>query len=271
MRRLASAVMLTLGLIMASPLLGLEGNAPDLHSVVTRAQQRIESADFRASGRLVYVDRKGGRASYPVNLKAHWFPGVLRVLCEINDSRSGSGSNRVHILLEMRQNGQISIRVAHPGDKEPAALPFDHWSESPVPERNAAGTPAGFSYEDLLEPQYFWPGQAVLKETKYGARDCDVLRSTPGAGERTHYASVQSWLDHSIGFPVYVEKFLKGSGNLKEFTYFGLRQNDGVWSASQVEMKVHGQAGSTLLIIDRGSPKANLGLSDFSPEQMIRF
>ncbi len=58
---------------------------------------------------------------------------------------------------------------------------------------------------------------------------------------------------------------------MKEFTYFGLRQNGGVWSASQVEVKIRGQAGSTLLIIDRGSTKANLGLGDFSPEQLTRF
>jgi hypothetical protein len=38
-----------------------------------------------------------------------------------------------------------------------------------------------------------------------------------------------------------------------------------------VEAKVRGQAGSTLLIIDRGSAKANLGLGDFSPEKLTRF
>jgi hypothetical protein len=58
---------------------------------------------------------------------------------------------------------------------------------------------------------------------------------------------------------------------VKEFTYFGLRHEGGIWSANQVEAKVRGQAGSTLLIIDRGSAKANLGLGDFSPEKLTRF
>jgi hypothetical protein len=60
-------------------------------------------------------------------------------------------------------------------------------------------------------------------------------------------------------------------GTIKEFTYYGLRESGGVWSASQVEAKIRGQAASTLLIIDRGSAKANLTLRDFSPEQLTRF
>ena len=163
---------------------------------------------------------------------------------------------RAHILLEMRPNGQNAILIAHPGDTKPVTLSFDQWSDGPLG--------AGFSYEDFLEPQYYWPNQTLLEETRYGARDCDVLKSVPGASDRTHYAEIRAWLDHSIGFPVHVEKTLKGTGGVKEFTYFGLRQNGGVWSATQVEQKMRGRAGSMLLIIDRGSAKANLGSSDFS-------
>jgi hypothetical protein len=103
------------------------------------------------------------------------------------------------------------------------------------------------------------------------ARDCDLPKSTPGGADRTNYTEVQRWLDHSIGFPVYVEKTIQVTGTVKEFTYFGLRQDSGFWPASQIEGKIRGQAGSTLLIIDRGSTRANLQLSDFSPEQLTRF
>jgi hypothetical protein len=215
------------------------------------------------------VDANGTRTSDGITIKAHWFPGVLRVLVEIGTT-SKTGANSlvsahipIHILLEMRPNGQTTIQIAHPGDKAPTIMPFDKWSDGPLGP--------GFSYEDFLEPQYFWANQTALEETKYGARDCDVVKSTPAATDRTHYAGIQTWLDHGIGFPVYVEKTLKGTGAVKEFTYIGLRHDGGVWSASQVEVKTHGHAGSTLLIIDRGSPKANLGLGDFSPEQLTRF
>jgi hypothetical protein len=163
----------------------------------------------------------------------------------------------------MRPNGQNMIQIAHPGDKAPATIPFDRWSDGPLGP--------GFSYEDFLEPQFFWPGQAVADQAKFGARNCDVLISTPGAEDKTHYAQVKTWLDHGIGFPVYVEKTLKGTGSVKEFTYFGLRHDGGVWSASQIESKIRGHGGSTLLIIDHGSAKANLSLGDFSPQQLTRF
>ena len=253
--------------LAAALLLAIPANAADAYAVLATPRQRVETADFRASGHLVRVDASGARTSYGITIKAHWFPGVLRALVEIappqNDRAKPGSDARARILLEMRPSGQNTILIAHPGDKAPAALPFDKWSDGPLGN--------GFSYEDFLEQQYFWPGQALLEETKFGARDCDVLKSTPGAADRTHYAGIKTWLDHSIGFPVYVEKTLKGTGAVKEFTYFGLRHDGGVWSANQVEAKTRGQAGSTLLILDRGSAKANLGLGDFSPEQLTRF
>jgi hypothetical protein len=248
--------------VLAVPLLlasSVHAPAADVHAVLARPLQRLQTADYRATGHLVRVDAAGARTSYPITLKVHWFPGVLRILCEIG----GIGNARVHILLEMRPNGQNSIHMAHPGDKVPVSLPFEKWSDGPLG--------AGFSYEDLLEPQYFWPGQTLAGETKFGARDCDLLKSTPGPSDRTHYAEVRTWLDRSIGYPVYVEKSLKASGTVKEFTYYGLRQNGGVWSASQVEGKIRGQAGSTLLIIDRGSTRARLDLRDFGSEQLTHF
>jgi hypothetical protein len=223
---------------------------------------RIESADYRASGHMVRVQANGARISSPITIKAHWFPGVLRVLVEIAPPPSASPNVPAHILLEMRPGGRSTILVAHPGDKAAAVLPFDKWSEGPLGNE--------FSYEDFLEAQYFWAGQTALGAAKFGARDCDQLKSSPGTTDKTHYTEVKSLLDHTIGFPVYVEKTLQG-GTAKEFTYFGLRQNGGVWSASQVEVKLRGHDGSTLLIIDRGAPHANLGLKDFSPAQLTHF
>ncbi len=44
-----------------------------------------------------------------------------------------------------------------------------------------------------------------------------------------------------------------------------------MWSAHQIEVKTRGQAGSTLLIIDRGSARANLTIADFNPAQLTHF
>jgi hypothetical protein len=250
--------------LAATMLLPMAAMAADTAAprALTVPRARIESADYRASGHLVRVDPNGARISFPIEIKAHWFPGVLRVLLEIAPPPNARTIAPAHILLEMRPGGRSTILVAHPGDKAAVVLPFDKWSEGPFGNE--------FSYEDFLEEQYFWAGQTALGEAKYGARDCDQLKSSPGAADKSHYSEVKSWFDRTIGFPVYVEKTLQG-GAVKEFTYFGLRQESGVWSAHQIEVKLRGQGGSTLLIIERGAPHANLNLKDFSPAQLTHF
>jgi hypothetical protein len=256
-------------LALATALLAsLAVQAADAPKALTAQRQRIEAADYSASGHLVRVETNGSRISYPITIKAHWFPGVLRVLLEIGTTSKTSADSSVsahipvHILLEMRPGGPNVVKIVHFGDANPIILPFDKWSEGVM------GT--ALSYEDFLEAQYYWAGQTALGEAKYGARDCDVVKSTPGATDKTHYSEVKSWLDHTSGFPVYAEKTLKGE-TVKEFTYYGLRQEGGVWSAHQVEAKIRGQAGSTLLIIDRGTPRANLSIKEFSPAQIMHF
>ena len=245
--------------LAVSILLPLAAQAGTAQGALGAARNSIETADYSLKGRLVGVDASGKRTSYGVSIKAHWFPKMLRVLIEVNSPAEA----RVHVLLEMQPTGRSTIQIAHPGDTEASYLPFDKWTEGPLGE--------GFSYEDFLESPYFWAGQKDLGKVKFGMRQCDQVISTPGAADMSHYSRVKSWLDSESGFPVYVEKTLKGSGNVKEFTYFGLRRTNDVWSAHQIEAKIHGQAGSTLFIIDRGAPKAHLELKDFNLALLTHF
>lgn len=252
------------GIAALAPLLCAQ--TANLNDLLTQMRKRVEAADFRASGQLVWVQPSGARLSYPITIKARWFPGVLREYVEVAAPAKKAGNGAApatHALLEMRPNGQSSIEIAHPGDKSAAILPVAKWSEGPLGP--------GFGYEDLLEAQYFWQGQASEGGAKFGARNCIIVDSTPGANDRSHYAHVKIWLDPTIAFPIYVEKTVKGTGAVKEFTYYGIRHEEGVWSAHQVEVKVRGQAGSTLLILDRGSARANLTLADFSAAQLTHF
>lgn len=241
----------------------------NLNDLLASMRKRFETADFRATGHLVWVQPSGARLSYPITIKAHWFPGVLREFVEIGSAPKTPGNAPpgaglvTHALLETRPNGQSSITIAHPGDKSATVLPVEKWGEGPLGP--------GFGYEDLLEQQYFFAGQTSEGNAKFGARNCVIVKSTPGASDRTHYAQVKTWLDPTIGFPVYVEKTVKQSAAVKEFTYYGIRHEEGVWSAHQVEVKVRGQSGSTLLILDRGSARANLTLADFNPALLTKF
>ena len=242
-------------------------HAADAQAMIAGARQRLEATDSRANGRLVRVDASGKRSSNALTTKEHWFPGVLRVLLEIVPTKTpaeDAGQDaRVSILLEMRPSGQSSVRIFHPHAPTPESLPFDRWSES------VSGS--DFNYEDFLQPEYYWQEQTMLKSAKFGAHDCDVLKSTPGASNRSHYAEVQTWLDHTTGYPIYVEKTLKNAAAVKEFTSFGLTQQGGVWAAKQLEVKTRGRPGLTLLIFERGSTNAHLTLKDFSSEEIGKF
>lgn len=241
-------------------------HATDVQAVLTAVRHRIETSDYRATGRLVRVEPNGDRVNYTVALKGLWFAGALHMLVDIAPQKSGTAKTaergEIRLLLEMRPDGRNSIRVFRP-HAAPALLPFDKWNESLVG--------GDFSYEDLFEQQYFWPGQTILKTANLGSRSCYVLKSTPGPSDHTEYAGVQSWLDRTIDYPVYVEKFMKRGGAVKEFTSYGLRQSSGVWSATQIEARIRGRAGSTLLILKRGSAKAHLSARDFGSAQISHF
>jgi hypothetical protein len=223
----------------------------ELQTVLTGSRQRLQKLDYRVTGRLTRVEGNGKRTSYKFLAKAHWFPDGLRLLCEI----SGPGSEKTTLLLHMSVSGHVTIDAVLPGEKAVNVLPFERWNDPLV------GT--DFSYEDMVESQFFWKHQELLAPEKYGARDCLVLKSMSGSQDQTYYDSVTSWIDRSILFPVHVLKTLRGTGQQKEFIYYGLRQVSGDWSASQVEAKLQGKPGSSILAIEWGSGKAHLARKDF--------
>jgi hypothetical protein len=224
---------------------------PDLETVLKSSRQRIEKLDYRMTGRLTRVEGNGKRTSYKFVAKAHWFPDGLLLLCEI----SGPGSEKTSLLLHMNVSGHVTIEAVLPGEKAASPLPFERWNDQLV------GT--DFSYEDMVESQFFWKNQELLAPVKYGSRDCFVLKSMSGSQDRTYYDSVTSWIDSGILYPVHGVKTLRRTGQQKEFIYYGLRKVGGVWSATQVEAKLQGKPGSSILAIEGGSGKANLGRKDF--------
>ena len=239
---------------LAHPSRALAAN-PDLKRVLTGSRQRIEKLDYRMSGRLTRVEGNGKRTNYKFVAKAHWFPDGLRLLCEI----SGPASEKTTLLLHMSASGHMTIEAALPGQKAAAVLPFERWNDPLV------GT--DFSIEDMVENQFFWKNQEFLAPEKYGARDCFVLKSKSGSQDQTYYDSITSWIDRGILYPVHVVKTLRGTGQQKEFISYGLRQVGGLWSATQVEAKLQGKPGSSILVIEGGSGKAHLGRKDFELSQ----
>jgi outer membrane lipoprotein-sorting protein len=268
-----SALLLTSGLPTQSPTLRLFTRfafcallstpaiaaSADATSVLAPQRQRIQTADYRVTARLVNTDAAGTRVSYSMTIKAHWFPEGLRVLLDV----TSPAASRQRVLLELTPSGGEEIFLARPGDTALKAVSPARWSEGFLG--------SNLSLEDFLEPEYFWPNQILQGPARRGARDCNLVQSTPTPSDSTRYAEVKTWLDKTIGFPVYAEKNLKTSGAVKEVTSIDLRHEGGVWSAGQVQIDVRNKPGSSLLIIDRGSAKANLTMKDFSPDALVHF
>jgi hypothetical protein len=99
----------------------------DARPVLAASRQRIETSDYRIVGRIVRIAADGARTSFSVNVKAHWFPGVLRVLLDV----TSPPPQRFRVLMELLPNGQVQMKIAHPGDKEFANLPFGQWASGP--------------------------------------------------------------------------------------------------------------------------------------------
>jgi hypothetical protein len=221
------------------------------------SRERIEKMDYRMSGRLTHIEGTGKRTNYKFVAKAHWFPDGLRLLCEM----TGPGSEKTIFLLHLTAAGHVTIEALLPGAKTASELPFNRWNDPLL------GT--DFSIEDMVENQFFWKVQEALPPEKCGARDCFVLKSKPGSQDQTYYDSVTSWVDRTIMYPVHVVKTIRGNGQQKEFIYYGLRQVGGVWSATQVEAKLQGKPGSSILVVEGGSGKAKLGAKDFDLSQFV--
>jgi hypothetical protein len=231
------------------------GGLPDILAHV-RAQR--DAADFRATGRLVRVLAEGERKSFNISIKAHAFADAIKILCEVTDPPAA----RVRLLIESAPAGKGRILEGHPGDAAPKALPTTRWGDGLLD--------SDFSFEDLMENQLLWRRQTLVEEAPCGARTCYVVRSEPAPEDNSSYSRVTTWLAQDIYFPVKVEKIVKASGAVKEFTYFDLRQSKGIWSATQIEAKLQSKPGSTLLIVNRGAEKANLTEAAFDPALLIR-
>ena len=143
----------------------------DLETVLTGSRQRIEKLDYRVTGRLTRVEGDGKRTSYKFAAKAHWFPDGLRVLCEI----SGPGSEKTSVLLHMTVSGHVTIEAELPGEKAASVLPFERWNDPLV------GT--DFSYEDMVESQFFWKHQENFGHRRNTAHGIVLsLRACPTLG-----------------------------------------------------------------------------------------
>jgi hypothetical protein len=244
---------LTVIILLATPFFAQDAKPATLADIMEKIQAWRKATDFKASGRLVRVAESGERKTYRISIRARSLADGLKVFCEVTDPPPA----KVRLLLESRNGGGATIRTGHAGDPVSKELPAENFGDPLLA--------SDFSFEDLMDDQFLWKNQTLLEKATCGARECYVIKSEPSAADHSHYSSVTSWIDQKIYYPVRIRKVVKGSGTVKEFTNYGLRESKGRWSASQVEVETKGRPGSSLLIITGGAEKANLNASQFDP------
>ena len=240
-----------MSLALAAALSTATAAAQSVATVLQAQQHRVESVDARASGRLVMVDAAGKRTSYKFTLKMQGFPDGVRLLEEVDTPQP------VRLLVRLEPTGRVIAHVAH---KDAAGK----WQAQAAPAQLSeplAGT--GFVLEDLVDDQFFWKDQSLVGRAACGSRQCVTLQSQPGSSDHTQYSKVVSSADEKTNALIHVVKTVRGSGVVKDIAYSALRESHGVSSATQMELKMAGRPGSTLVIVDRGTAKANLTLRDF--------
>ncbi len=227
--------------------------AGSLKAVLANARARVEKSDVRATGRLTIVTANGARTNNSLVLASHSFPDGLRTLITVTTP----DHKRERYLLTQNESGRTTIEALRAGRQDAG-----------TPDAGALGRGRG---GDIVLSRGFC-GRAVLLGEADGAGASEVRRARllcaeerAGAGAADHRTrqSRRGWTRRP-GAPVYVEAVPKNGAPAKQFVFYDLEQIGGLWLSRQVEAKVEGKGGSTILLIDHGSPHAHLTRKDFS-------
>ncbi len=156
-----------------APLLCAQAANLNINDLLATQRKQIETADFRATGHLV-CDRCSRRSPQ----LSHHDQGALvsRRAARLGRdraaavSRTGICGNTFCLRCDPMARTRFVLPI--PATRLRALFPLKSGTLDPLGP--------GFNYEDFLEQQYFWPGQTSEGQAKFGARNCDVIRSTPG-------------------------------------------------------------------------------------------
>ena len=129
---------------MLAPLLCAQ--TANLNDLLASMRTRVETADFRATGHLVWVQPNGARLSYPITIKAHWFSGVLREYVEVGAATKSPGNAppgsrlATHALLEMISSSSNTSGRGKPPKAKPGLARAIASSSKALPAQPIAPT-----------------------------------------------------------------------------------------------------------------------------------
>lgn len=119
-------------------------------------------------------------------------------------------------------------------------------------EKDGSFMGSDFSYSDMGSSggSVDDSAQTILKEEKYGGRNCFVIESIPIAGTDNNYGKYITWVDKLTWLTLKVEFYSKdGRTQIKELNSEDITQENGHWLAKKITMETLESGHKTLLDI----------------------
>ena len=235
---------------------GSEG--PSAGDLIHRVLESRLRATVRSRGRLTITGGAQKQKVFQLSILRKCVKGSVHLLWSV----SGPAGAVQRILIQSPPQGEPVVWLDATGKGAAVRIPGKRWWE-PVMGSH-------LSVEDLVDDCFRWPHQELTGEETAGGKPCWVIRSVPSGTQASWFALVDSWLDQATLVPVRIVKRPRGLGGPKEIVCRGLRQSGGHWSASSIEVRQEGRAGSTRIVFTGGSAAARVGDSEVDPEAVFQ-
>ena len=233
----------------ASPL-----ELPQAAALTRRILELRRGSIVRAHGRLVVTDARKQQRVFQILVLQKRLARSLNLLWTVTEPLEA----RTRILVEAPFEGRPTVWLVSGVAAKAAVLPAESWARAIVGSH--------LTVEDLIDDHFTWPKQSVTGEEAVTGKMCYVLRSEPAEGHASTYGSVTTWMDEATLVPLRIVKEPRGPGAPKEIVCRGLRQSAGHWSASNIEVRLRGSAGSTKIVFTAGSENARVQDSEVDPK-----
>lgn len=125
------------------------------------------------------------------------------------------------------------------------------------------------SYDDLVENFFAWDNQAIVGAETVDRVPCQILESKPGAGDRSGYSNVRSWIDTKRMIPLRVEKYSASGKLAKRIDTTKVAKDDtGKSVAASFSLQRPGQDSITEIEGSNIKHDVTFTAADFTPEAL---
>ena len=232
--------------------------ADEALQIVQEAQRRTDAKSQRYEGVLQVVDSKGKIADKRWTLERLGSHGDSKVV--------------LRFTAPAEVKGVALLVVNHPDRAS------DQWMWTPALERDRRialqdrstrffGT--DFSFEDLEERDVDQYTYSLVGEDTVDQAACWKIQSVPKQGKSSQYSRSVSWLRKDNYAFARIENYVKDQV-VRRLTYSDLRQVQGIWTATKLEMHDLRRDSRTRLVLDKLQYNEPMKEEDFTLQAIRR-